>query len=591
MKRAVYFSTGLVLFLALALLWIPWLGETLFYSKGEPREAIVAMSMIQSGDWVLPVSFGADIPYKPPFMAWLIAIFAWIFNGGVVNEFVSRLPSALAAIALVMGCYRWVRDIRGEQFALFMSLILAGSIEFYRAATACRVDMVLTACMVGAILLLFQVRQHRGQDNFGRYCLVTLLLTAAVLTKGPVGAFLPCLVAGFYLVLHGDRFFPTLGRMAALCFAACILPAIWYYFAWREGGQPFIQLVWEENFGRLTGTMSYESHNNPFWYNFVTVIVGMLPWTLLVLMASGALRRLIQRPFKPAGLLSITAIVVVIGFYCFPSSKRSVYLLPAYPFMAYAVASMAESLVETRINNAFTRVLAVLAIAAPVAVIATVWVPVSGFSFTPVGWWVWPLLALPPVVAIGWMIQAVPRGNIGGAVLIVWAMLICYGGAVMPAALNSKSAVHDAEDVLALARGKAEIYTVGSGQSAPSYCLNFYLGDRMKRIPTVAEAADAPVGTVLVFPNRKDTVGLPAGYRLTLLTDRAADTRRPMLVAVRTAVPKPIEAPNVIKEPKAPKDLKTTTAPVPSEASELSENSENSALSETSRDARADTIR
>lgn len=532
MKRPIYFSSGFILFLALVILWIPWLGETLFYSKGEPREAIVAVSMLQSGDWILPVSQGADIPYKPPFLAWLIASLAWLLNGGVVNEFISRLPSAIAAIGLVMGCYAWVRKIRGEQFALFMSLILACSVEFYRAAVACRVDMVLTACMVGAILMLFEIREHKGHDNFWRYAVTTVLLSCAVLTKGPIGAFLPCLVAGFYLVFHGERFFPTLGRMAALCFASCVIPAIWYYNAWLEGGEPFVQLAWEENFGRLTGTMSYESHVKPFWYNFITVIVGMLPWTLLVLMASGALRRLIQRPFKPAGLLSVTAIIVIIGFYCIPSSKRSVYLLPAYPFMAYAVASMAEALVETRINNAFTRVLAVLAIAAPLVVVATIFVPLGGFSFTAVGWWAWVLLALPPVAAIGWLIQAVPRGNIGGAVLIAWAMLTCYGGAVMPAVFNPLSALPDAHALEGLAAPGAKIYTVGPA-GTPSYCLNYYLNDRMERVAKASDTAKAPAGTILVFPNRADTVGLSPDYRLTLLTDRAADTRHPMLIAIK----------------------------------------------------------
>lgn len=532
-KRPIYFSSGFILFVALCILWLPWLGDTLFYSKGEPREAIVAMSMLQSGDWVLPVSCGSDIPYKPPFLAWIIACLAWVFNGGVVNEYISRLPSALAAIALVMSSYAWIRKIRGEQFALFMALILAGSVEFYRAAMACRVDMVLTACMVGAIFVLFEARQHKGSDNFGRYALAAGLLTCAVLTKGPIGAFLPCLVMGLYFVLHGDRFFPTLGRMVALGFFSCLVPAIWYYYAFLDGGEQFVQLAWEENFGRLTGTMSYSSHEKPFWYNFVTIIVGMLPWTLLVLMASGALRRLIQQPFKPAGLFAITAILTVVGFYCFPSSKRSVYLLPAYPFMAYAVASMAAELAETRINTAFTRVLAILAIAAPVAVVATIWVPVAGFSFTPAHWWTWILLALPPAAAIGWLIQAMPRGNIGGAVLIVWAMLVCYGGAVMPAALNPLSAIDDARTIAAVAGPHAKIYTIGRPEGAPSYCLNYYLGDRMERLAKASDAAHAPVGTVLIFPDRADTVGLAPSYHLSLLTERSADTRHPMLFAVK----------------------------------------------------------
>ena len=52
---------------------VPFLGETIFYSKGEPREAIVALSMLESGNWILPVNYGTDIAYKPPFFYWSIA--------------------------------------------------------------------------------------------------------------------------------------------------------------------------------------------------------------------------------------------------------------------------------------------------------------------------------------------------------------------------------------------------------------------------------------------------------------------------------------------------------------------------------------
>ncbi len=40
-----------------ALVILPFLGETVFYSKGEPREAIVAFSMLESGNWILPVNY------------------------------------------------------------------------------------------------------------------------------------------------------------------------------------------------------------------------------------------------------------------------------------------------------------------------------------------------------------------------------------------------------------------------------------------------------------------------------------------------------------------------------------------------------
>ena len=56
------------------LVLVPFLGETIFYSKGEPREAIVAYTMLESGNWILPMNYGVEIAYKPPFLYWTIAI-------------------------------------------------------------------------------------------------------------------------------------------------------------------------------------------------------------------------------------------------------------------------------------------------------------------------------------------------------------------------------------------------------------------------------------------------------------------------------------------------------------------------------------
>ncbi len=568
MRRSVYFSTGFLLFIALVLLWIPWLGETLFYSKGEPREAIVAVSMIQSGDWILPVSCGSDIPYKPPFLAWLIAGLAMLFNGGEVNEFISRLPSAIAAIALVLGGYGWARRIRGERFALYMAVILATSVEFYRAAIACRVDMVLTACMVGAMYVLFQVLEHRGRDNFGRYLLATLLLTCAVLTKGPVGALLPCLVIGLYFLFRGERFFPTLGRMAALCVASFIVPAVWYYYAWLSGGPEFLQLVWEENFQRLAGSMPYESHVKPFWYNFVTLIIGMLPWTLLAAMSLSAAKRLVSQPFKPAGMLAVTAIVVITVFYCIPASKRSVYLLPVYPFLAYGVASIAETLVETRVNLAYTRTLAIIAIAAPVIIVATRFWPLADFVYEPVGWWSYIFLALPAVLAIGWLMQAHPRGAIGGACLISWGLMLAFGASLAPAIFNPLSDKPEARMLDALA-GDKPIYVVGADKhTSNAFAINYYMNDRVRRLPSAADADTCPTGTVLIFSQRADTVGLPSTYHMTLLKPRLSDTRKPALFAVQTGAPV-VRRKIYLEGDSVGKDLPPTPEGLPPQAAEI----------------------
>ena len=38
-----------------------FLGQTFFNTRGEPREAVVALSMLQQGNWVLPVNNGVEL--------------------------------------------------------------------------------------------------------------------------------------------------------------------------------------------------------------------------------------------------------------------------------------------------------------------------------------------------------------------------------------------------------------------------------------------------------------------------------------------------------------------------------------------------
>ena len=50
-----------------------FLGNKLFHTKGEPREALVAQAMINDNNWTLPITNGVDMAYKPPLFHWSIA--------------------------------------------------------------------------------------------------------------------------------------------------------------------------------------------------------------------------------------------------------------------------------------------------------------------------------------------------------------------------------------------------------------------------------------------------------------------------------------------------------------------------------------
>lgn len=519
-----------------AVLLLPWLGETLFYSKGEPREAMVAMAMLNSGDWVLPTNFGVDLPYKPPLLAWIIAAFSWLFNGGTVTEYLSRLPSALSAIALVMCGFDWARRVRGDRFAMIFSLVTLCCFEVFRAAMACRVDMVLTTSMVIPLYLIFRIvergdKRHRGADA-ALWIASWALLSCAVLTKGPVGSLLPCCVAGVYMLLRHKRFLPTFFGMLGLALAAMLIPALWYYCAWLRGGDGFLDLMWEENIGRLTGTMSYESHEQPFWYNFVTLIAGCLPWTVMCLFALVCLRkRQSRRPLQPAGLLALVAAVVVIGFYCIPSSKRSVYLLPAYPFVCYAIASIIDSPEARGPVRAFTWLIAVLAILAPVGFVVLQFVDIPGVEIGSAHWYGWIMLAVPLILGISWVVNR--HSAVGHVLLMVWGLYLAYTACIMPAVLNPRSDHRLLERIPATAESPVYALPWSDGTLFRPYTLDFYLNDGIRDLSDPAQAASLPAGSVILIPGDADTSVLGADYTITPLTERGCDFRRPISMAVR----------------------------------------------------------
>ena len=328
-----------ILIVVATLATLPWLGYSDFNTKGEPREAIVSLTMLQQDNWILPHNNGGEMAYKPPFFHWCIAATATVLGG--MSEWAARFPSALACILMLAWMYVYYTKRRDAGTALTASLICLGCFEIFRAAHACRVDMVLTFCIVGAIYAFARWTEHEHRRPVP--WLAILMMSLGTLTKGPVAIVLPCGVTGLYLLLRRENFFRVFFSLAATALASLILPALWYYAAYQQGGEEFLRLVKEENIDRFLGKMSYASHENGLWYYFVMLPAGLLPWTLALLPAlrkKCSLREIKEQMarIQPLELFSMVAATVIFVFYCIPKSKRGVYIMPMYPFTAYFIA-------------------------------------------------------------------------------------------------------------------------------------------------------------------------------------------------------------------------------------------------------------
>lgn len=171
-----------------------FIGEAFFNTRGEPREAVVALSMLKEGNWILPINNGVELAFKPPLFHWMIAAFSTVT--GAVTEYTSRMPSALALVVMVLAGYGFYARRRGAEVAFLMGLLTLTNFEMHRAGTNCRVDMVLSALMVLALYQLYRWGEKRLK---GVPWLGVLCLSGAFLTKGPVGVLLPCLVVAVFL--------------------------------------------------------------------------------------------------------------------------------------------------------------------------------------------------------------------------------------------------------------------------------------------------------------------------------------------------------------------------------------------------------
>ncbi|MEG2066122.1 MAG: glycosyltransferase family 39 protein [Tannerellaceae bacterium] len=369
---------------------LPWIGLGDFSTKGEPREASVAISMLETGNWVLPQAYANEFAYKPPMAHWLMAAFS--YPQGYVSEFTSRLPSALAFIVLMGFVLVFFGKRVKFQQAFISTLLLATCIEIHRAAMTTRVDMLLTTFIVLGLFQLF--RWEDKVELKGLPVVIPILLGLAVLTKGPVGVILPLFVFGVYLLmLNRYSLLTIIKSLFYIGVSSLFLPLLWYVAAWKQGGDDFLNVVLAENFGRFfhldNPTINYElGHENGVYYNFVTLAAGFVPWTIFFVFSLFGLKlhkptlsvkELLKdawmriRSMEKVKLFSLVALVCILFFYSIPSSKRSVYLMPAYPFIALFLTQYVIYLTEyrTKVTRLFAAFLASLVTVVLIAIVLT----------------------------------------------------------------------------------------------------------------------------------------------------------------------------------------------------------------------------
>jgi 4-amino-4-deoxy-L-arabinose transferase-like glycosyltransferase len=122
--------------------------------RTESLRAIIGRNMVESGNWIVPTLYGEPYLTKPPGMYAGIAASGWVF--GEVNEWTARLPSALAATALVFLFYWYVSRQLGRFAGFIVASITPCGFLWLDKAGAAEIDMLQVAWTGAALLFFFR---------------------------------------------------------------------------------------------------------------------------------------------------------------------------------------------------------------------------------------------------------------------------------------------------------------------------------------------------------------------------------------------------------------------------------------------------
>ncbi|WP_242112690.1 ArnT family glycosyltransferase [Luteimonas aquatica] len=334
----------------------------------EPRFALVAKQMVESGDWLFPhrgIELYSD---KPPLFMWLQALLYSVL-GNLRVAFL--LPSLLAAFGTLWCVYDLGRRLWTPRVGLYAAYALLFAFQFTYQFKKAQIDPVVIFWITLANYgLLRHVLARAGGPDWRMWTLGWAAAGLGTITKGVgVIALLMLIPAGIASLrgwpgvrVHAGRAKFWLGPLAFVA-AACVwlVPVL---VAALGQDSPEYRAYLDDILLRQTAKRYGASwdHGHPPWYFLSVMATAWLPTVLALPWAFKPwLRRLRRRDARY--LLPLAWWGLVLLFFSIPSGKRDMYILPALPMLCLALAPLLAGILRRpwprRLALACTALLAV----------------------------------------------------------------------------------------------------------------------------------------------------------------------------------------------------------------------------------------
>ena len=519
--------------LALAVVFVLFhdLGGAALFNPDEGRNAEIAREVLEIGDWITPYYNFLPRIEKPMFF---YAVAAASFKLFGFSEAAARLPSALAALGILLMTYFFARRISGPRAALWSALVLVTAVQFNVFARIVIVDMLLAFFITAALMSYYLASGAETRSVKRRYYFIMYAAAAsATLVKGPIGFIFPGMIVVAYIAAR--RQWSALKEMelgwGVLIFLLIVSP--WYAAAEVRRPGYLAYFLGQEHFARFL-TPNF-NRGKPWYYFFGVVAVGFFPWTIL-------LPRMTTRFWRNRddfALFTLVWAAVPFVFFSFSSSKMSEYLLPIYPGLAaLAGTTLAGGLkrIDLRFLAAAWILLGLACLYMFIALLMPAAVPAAGREFVaqlpraevaPVA-----LIAAFVFAAAAWTTLAAPLDRLLPLCCISFAALFFLAHRILAPLSLERSDKNLARDAAAVLRSaEAMVPVVIHDTYLPS--LPFYLGIHRPML-VVAHPGDGE--TLGSFYLSKEWPRPAPGYEPALLTYEDFERewgRRKLLVFVK----------------------------------------------------------
>lgn len=315
----------------------------------EPRFALVAKQMFESGDWLFPhrgIELYADKP--PLFMVLQAVAYSLVRNWRVAF----LLPSLLAALGTLALTYDIGRRLWNHRTGLYAAIALLFTLQFTFQAKKAQIDPTVSFFLMLACYGL--LRHMLLGPNWHMYWLGFFAAGLGVITKGVGVLALLMFVPYLFARVRGWQHLARIERgswrwwlgLVFFLFALGIwlvpmLLSVWLHPS-AEGSAYVHDILFHQTAQRYAESWD---HHQPWWYFLGVIASSWIPLSLVLPGMLPAWRECFAAR-DARYLLPLAWLILVVVFFSLSRGKRDVYILPALPMLALTAAPSLERLLK-----------------------------------------------------------------------------------------------------------------------------------------------------------------------------------------------------------------------------------------------------